>query len=61
MMRGLAGSSHRLESRSRYNSLSPSGKPPGMSAAVEGPASMIGSSPIHGKFLFDDVAVGAFP
>ena len=34
--RGLAAEPERLEGRSRYSSLSPKGRPSGVSAAVEG-------------------------
>ena len=39
--RGLAAGPERLEGRSRYNSLSPNGRPSGVSAAEEGPAASI--------------------
>ena len=39
--RGLAGGPERFEGRSRYSSLSPSGRPSGVSAAEEGPTAVI--------------------
>ena len=43
--RGLAAGPERLEGRSRYNSLSPNGRPSGVSAAEEGPAASILKEP----------------
>ena len=45
--RGLAAGPERLEGRSRYNSLSPNGRPSGVSAAEEGPAASILKGPIQ--------------
>ena len=45
--RGLAAGSERLEGRSRYNSLSPNGRPSGVSAAGEGPAASILKGPVQ--------------
>ena len=39
--RGLAAGPDRYEGRSRYNSLSPSGRPSGWLAAGEGPTAMV--------------------
>ena len=39
--RGLAAGPERLEGRSRYSSLSPNGRPSGVSAAREGPEANI--------------------
>ena len=44
--RGLAAEPERLERRSRYNSLSPNGRPSGVSAAEEGPAASILKGPV---------------
>ena len=38
---GLAAGRDRFEERSRYNSLSPSGRPSGWLAAGEGPTAMV--------------------
>ena len=45
--RGLAAGPERLEGRSRYNSLSPNGRPSGASAADEGPAASILKGPVQ--------------
>ena len=46
--RGLAAGAERLEGRSRYSSLSPNGRPSGVSAAGEGPpAASILKGPIQ--------------
>ena len=39
--RGLAARSDRFEGRSRYTSLSPSGRPSGWLATMEGPTAMV--------------------
>ena len=41
MTRGLAAGPKRLEGRSRFSSLSPNGRPSGVSAAEEGPTASI--------------------
>ena len=45
--RGLAAGPERLEGRSRYNSLSPKGRPSGVSAAEEGPAASTLKEPVQ--------------
>ena len=45
--RGLAAGPERLEGRSRYNSLSPNGRPSGVSAAEEGPAASFFKGPVQ--------------
>ena len=45
--RGLAAGPDRLEGRSRYSSLSPNGRPSGVSAAGEGPAESILKGPVQ--------------
>ena len=45
--RGLAAGPERLEGRSRYSSLSPNGRPSGVSAAGEGPAASILKGPVQ--------------
>ena len=47
LTRGLAAGPERLKGRSRYNSLSPSGRPSGVSAAEEGPAASILKGPVQ--------------
>ena len=44
---GLAAGPERLEGRSRYSSLSPTGRPSGVSAAGEGPAASILKGPVQ--------------
>ena len=46
MTRGLAAGPERFEGRSRYNSLSPRGRPSGVSAAGAGPTAMILKGPV---------------
>ena len=41
MTRGLAAGPERFEGSSRYSTLSPSGRPSGVSAAEEGPTAII--------------------
>ena len=45
--RGLAAGPERFEERSRYSSLSPSGRPSGVSAAEEGLTAIIFKSPVQ--------------
>ena len=45
--RGLAAGPERFEGRSRYNSLSPRGRPSGVSAAGAGPTARILKSPVQ--------------
>ena len=45
--RGLAAGSERFEGRSRYNSLSPRGRPSGVSAAGAGPTAIILKGPVQ--------------
>ena len=45
--RGLAAGPERFEGRSRYNSLSPRGRPSGMSAAGVGPTAIILKGPVQ--------------
>ena len=45
--RGLAAGPERLEGRSRYISLSPNGRPSGVSAAGVGPAASILKGPVQ--------------
>ena len=45
--RGLAAGPERFEERSRYSSLSSSGRPSGVSAAEEGPTAVILKSPVQ--------------
>ena len=45
--RGLAAGLQRLERRSRYSSLSPNGRPSGVSAAGEGPTASILKGPVQ--------------
>ena len=45
--RGLAAGSERLEGRSRHSSLSPNGRPSGVSAAEEGPTASILKGPVQ--------------
>ena len=45
--RGLATGPERFEGRSRYNSLSPRGRPSGMSAAGAGPTAIILKGPVQ--------------
>ena len=45
--RGLAARHERFERRSRYNSLSPRGRPSGVSAAGEGPTARILKGPVQ--------------
>ena len=45
--RGLAAGSERFEGRSRYNRLSPTGRPSGVSVAGEGPAAVILKGPVQ--------------
>ena len=62
--RGLAAGPERFERRSRYSSLSPSGRPSGVSAAEEGPTAIILKAPvqfIQREFLFEKFIVSAFP
>ena len=47
MTRGLAAVPERLEGRSRYSSLSPNGRPSGVSAAEEGPTASILKGPVQ--------------
>ena len=53
----------RFEGRSRYNSLSPRGRPSGVSAAGGGTNNddLEGSSPVQREFLSENFVVGAFP
>ena len=44
---GLAAGPERLEGRSRYNSLSPRGRPSGVSAAGAGPTAIILKGPVQ--------------
>ena len=61
--RGLAAGPERFEGRSRYSSLSPRGRPSGVSVAEEGPTAIIVKGPVQFKreFLFEDFIVSAFP
>ena len=60
--RGLAAGPERFEGRSKYSSLSPNGRPSGVSAAGEGPAASILKGPVQfSEFLFEDFIVSAFP
>ena len=61
--RCLAAGPKRFEGRSRYSSLSPSGRPSGVSAADEGPTTIILKGPVQFKreFLFEDFIVSALP
>ena len=45
--RGLAAGPERFEGRSRYNSLSPRGRPSGVSVAGEGPTAIILKCPVQ--------------
>ena len=45
--RGLAAEPERFEGSSRYSSLSPSGRPSGVSAAEEGPTVVILKGPVQ--------------
>ena len=45
--RGLAAGPERFEGRSRYNSLSPSRRPSGVSVAGEGPTAIILKGPVQ--------------
>ena len=45
--RGFAAGPERFEGRSRYSSLSPSGRPSGVSAAEEGPTAIILKGPVQ--------------
>ena len=45
--RGLAAGPERLEGRSRYSTLSPSGRPSVVSAAEEGPTAIILKGPVQ--------------
>ena len=45
--RGLAAGPERFEGRSRYNSLSPRGRPSGVSVAGEGPTAIILKGPVQ--------------
>ena len=45
--RGLAAGPERFEERSRYNSLSPRGRPSGVSVAGEGPTAIILKGPVQ--------------
>ena len=45
--RGLAAGPERFEGRSRYSSLSPNGRPSGVSAAGEGPTASILKGPVQ--------------
>ena len=45
--RGLAAGPERFEGRSRYNSLSPRGRPSGVSVAGEGPTAVILKGPVQ--------------
>ena len=45
--RGLAAGPERFEGRSRYNSLSPRGRPSGVSAAGGGPTARILKGPVQ--------------
>ena len=45
--RGLAAEPERFKGRSRYNSLSPSGRPSGWLAAGEGPTAIILKGPVQ--------------
>ena len=45
--RGLAAGPEKFEGRSRYSNLSPSGRPSGVSAAEEGPRSIILKGPVQ--------------
>ena len=62
--RGLAAGPERFEGRSRYSSLSPSGRPSGVSAAEEGPTTTILKARVQSsstRVLFEDFIVSAFP
>ena len=61
--RGLAAWPERFEGRSRYSSLSPSGRPSGMSAADEGPTANILKGPIQfsESFSFSTLLSARFP
>ena len=50
--RGLAAGPERFEGRSRYNSLSPNGRPSGLSAAEEGPTAIILKGPVQFSEIF---------
>ena len=45
--RGLAAGPERFEGRLRYSSLSPGGRPSGVSAAEEGPTTIIFKGPVQ--------------
>ena len=45
--RGLAAGPERLEGRSRYSTLSPNGRPLGVSSAEEGPTASILKGPVQ--------------
>ena len=47
MTRGLTAGPERFEGKSRYSSLSPSGRPSGVSAAEEGPTASILKGPVQ--------------
>ena len=51
--RGLAAGPGRFEGRSTYNSLSPSGRPSGVSAAEEGPTAIILEGPVQFSESFE--------
>ena len=58
VMRGLAAGPERFEGRSRYSSLSPNGRPSGVSVAEEGPTASILKGPVQ---LGESFCVSAFP
>ena len=60
---GSAAGPERFEGKSRYSSLSPIGRPSGVSAADEGPAASILKGPVQfsEKQIFKDFTVSAFP
>ena len=59
---GLAAGPDRFEGRSRYNSLSPRGRPSGWLCAEEGPTATILKVPVQLResFFFEDFDIGAF-
>ena len=62
VMRGLAARPEILEGRSRYSSLSPNGRPSGVSAEEEGPAASIlkGSVQFSESFSLRTLLSGLF-
>ena len=60
MTRGLAAEPDRFEGRSRYNSLSLSGRPSGWLADRTNSDDFEGACPVEIKFLLENSAIDAF-